>query len=240
MSAERRVPGFDLFHNGPSFRRLLVGCVLLLAVAAGPSIPESPGEDQVTSENRSTVSARERVLFDFNDPDELRRWRIVNDTVMGGRSVASIAPRSPGRAVFSGHLSLENSGGFATVRSPARDLKLRGFEGIGLRVRGDGRTYKLLVLPSDAWNQIESWQAPFDTVAGEWIEVKIPFAVLTRTIMGRRLLDAPPPDPASICSISFSIADKLEGPFALEMDWIKAYGKTDVETAMRSCPTCGA
>lgn len=194
----------------------------------------------MTSENGSAASMRERVLFDFDDPDDLRRWRVVNDSVMGGGSVASIVPWSSGRSLFSGFLSLENNGGFATVRSPARDLQLAGFDGISLRVRGDGRTYKLLALRSDAWDQIESWQAPFDTVFREWIEVKIPFAVLTRTIMGRRYLDAPPPDPAAIRSISLSIADKQEGPFALEIDWIKAYGRDHVETTIRTCPICGS
>lgn len=49
------------------------------------------------------------------DDDELGYWRIVNDTVMGGRSQSRFYQQD-GVGVFEGFLSLENYGGFASVR----------------------------------------------------------------------------------------------------------------------------
>ena len=42
-------------------------------------------------------------------------WTIVNDTVMGGVSQATVTDHPQGGVVFSGTLSLANNGGFASL-----------------------------------------------------------------------------------------------------------------------------
>ena len=44
-------------------------------------------------------------------------WRIINDVVMGGVSKSSMKLGSDGSAKFSGTLSPDNNGGFASVRA---------------------------------------------------------------------------------------------------------------------------
>lgn len=48
-----------------------------------------------------------------------------------------------------------------------------GFDGIRIRVRGDGNRYKFRLKPNSAYDNTpeRQYQVPFDTVAGEWIEV---------------------------------------------------------------------
>lgn len=46
-------------------------------------------------------------------------WYVVDDGVMGGRSSSSLRSGESGIAVFEGVLSLENNGGFASVRTVA-------------------------------------------------------------------------------------------------------------------------
>jgi uncharacterized surface protein with fasciclin (FAS1) repeats len=163
----------------------------------------------------------EKVVFGFEDSDH--EWIIVNDDVMGGISKASTQLSGNGTKVFQGALSLEQNGGFATTRSRARDLELAGYKGLVMRVRGDGRTYGISGLPSSRRGELNIWQDKFTTTAGEWAEIQVPFDSLTRNVMGRRLPRSGALPQERLRSIAFSIADKDESPFRLEVDWIKAY-----------------
>lgn len=169
-------------------------------------------------------------LFAFDASSDA--WLTVNDDVMGGISRARYQLNDGGTASFRGALSLENNGGFATIRSPGRDLGITGFDGLVMRVRGDGRTYGLSALPSSNRWEINIWRTQFETVAGEWMEIRVPFSSLKHNVMGRRVRGSGPLPPSKIKSLSFSISDKNEEPFELEIDWIKAY-KDDAGVASK-------
>ena len=70
-------------------------------------------------------------------------WRIVDDGVMGGLSKGERDISKDGILRFFGTLSLENNGGFSSLRTGDVKLDLSGAEGVILRVKGDGRTYQL-------------------------------------------------------------------------------------------------
>lgn len=158
-----------------------------------------------------------RMLKDFSD--ESPEWRSENDGVMGGVSTGAAAI-AEGELVFSGELSLENNGGFASVKTPVEDGDWSEFEEIVLRVKGDGRTYQVR-LATDARHRGSriSYGVPFATVAGEWTEVALPLADLRPSHHGRRL-DGPPLDPEKIREIRILLGDGREGDFALQIDWI--------------------
>jgi NADH dehydrogenase [ubiquinone] 1 alpha subcomplex assembly factor 1 len=168
------------------------------------------------------VAQEEKTLFDFRGRDEAKRWVRVNDGVMGGVSRSEMAFTPEGTAVFEGTVSLENYGGFASVRTHPQAYDLDGYEGLAVRVKGDGHRFKLRIRTDDRFDG-PAYQADFDTEAGAWITVYAPFDAFVPTFRGRRLLDMPPLDGAQIRQIGFLIADKQEGPFRLEIDWIKAY-----------------
>lgn len=64
----------------------------------------------------SQVATDER-LFGFDSPDAAQQWQAVNDGVMGGISDGRFRITADQTMEFSGTLSLENNGGFASVRS---------------------------------------------------------------------------------------------------------------------------
>lgn len=168
-----------------------------------------------------TPSTEERGIYSFDKPTP--RWKSVNDDVMGGISEGGYTWHDSGVAVFSGSLSLENNGGFSTMRSPAADMDLDGYDGLVMRVKGDGRSYNFSVMRSDRRWEINNWRYPFETTDGEWTELRIPFRELVHTVMGRRVPGSGPLPADQIRSFSFMIADKNTDPFRLEVDWIKAY-----------------
>jgi monofunctional biosynthetic peptidoglycan transglycosylase len=94
---------------------------------------------------------------------------------------------------------------------------------LAFRVRGDGRSYKLR-LRGDNRLDGPAYEADFETVAGTWVTVQVPFSDLRPTFRGRRLRNLPAMEGAAVRQIGLMLADKQEGPFLLEIDWIKAYG----------------
>lgn len=171
------------------------------------------------SEDRS-MSAR--VLFDFQTTDSDRGWRTVDDVVMGGVSRSTFTCAEPGVGVFAGELSLENNGGFASLRSPDMQTDLAGCDGLELEVRGDGRQYKLNLRLESEFDGVV-YQSAFDAPAATWTRVRVPFRELEPTFRGRRVLDAPAFDPKRVTSVGLILADERAGPFRLELRRIAAW-----------------
>jgi NADH dehydrogenase [ubiquinone] 1 alpha subcomplex assembly factor 1 len=159
-------------------------------------------------------------LISFSGTSDEPNWIAVNDGVMGGisRGASSI---NDGQMHFSGALSLENNGGFASVRTVDFRPDLSEAIAIILRVMGDGRDYQLR-LASNARFRGDSvaYSANFSTTADQWIEVQIPITKLVPTFRGN-VLNGPSIDLARIEHIGLLIADSRAGPFSLRVDWIK-------------------
>ena len=133
---------------------------------------------------------------------------------MGGVSTSRFQVLTNGGAVFSGVVSLENNGVFASVRSSPVRQNLTGCDAFVIRVRGDGRRYKLTVRTETGFDT-PIYQSAFTTKRGEWEEHRLPFKDFVPTFRGRVLTDVPPLNPAKVSSVGFIIADKQDGPFRL-------------------------
>lgn len=161
------------------------------------------------------------TLFEFSGDADEPGWTAFNDGVMGGVSRGG-AKLVDGSMHFRGILSLENNGGFSSVRSggPTRDLSAA--DAIVLRVKGDGRTYRLQLATNAQYRRSRiSYQAEFPTQIGTWVEVRVPLATMIPQFRGQ-ILSGPPLNRARIEEIGLSLADGNPGAFALEVDWIRA------------------
>jgi hypothetical protein len=159
------------------------------------------------------------VLLDFDDAAEVALWRPVDDVVMGGVSSSSFSLAEPGVARFGGNVSLENFGGFASVRTPPRSWDTADAQAFVLRVRGDGHTYKFTLRTSDGFDGIQ-YQARFSPPAGAWVEVRLPTTSFVATFRGRKVPFAPSLDAAGVRAIGLMISDRQAGPFELLVDRI--------------------
>ena len=169
----------------------------------------------------TTMSAEEtQPLFDFACPDATKEWQTINDGVMGGVSEGKVKATEKKTLEFYGTLSLENNGGFASVRTTANKLGLEKGDTLVVRVRGDGREYSMnlhVPRPLVAF----SYRATVPTKKDEWIEVKLPLDKFEATSFGRPVKDAGPLDPQEVNGLGFLLGDKKAGPFKLEVEWIK-------------------
>jgi NADH dehydrogenase [ubiquinone] 1 alpha subcomplex assembly factor 1 len=202
--------------------RAMVALVLALVAAGGCADPMAPHADQIAERLAATPQTESVQLFTFDAPEQSDPWRIINDTVMGGRSSSRMEVTDRGTGVFSGTVSLDNNGGFAHTRSMAAPYDLSAYQGIVVRLRGDGKTYNLTLKLDRAFDGV-MYQAGFPTRAREWVEVRLPFTDFVPTYHGDTLSDHPALNPSKIATIGFIIADKQAGSFRLEIDWIGAY-----------------
>ena len=144
-------------------------------------------------------------------------WQTVNDGVMGGISSSRMV-EADGVLTFEGELSLENNGGFASVRRLV-ETDLSQVTGARLEVRGDQRTYQFRLRQNDRFDGV-AWRAEF-TATEEWQTVDLSFVEFIPVFRGRRVPEAGQVVPASIRQVGFMLADKTPGPFKLEIRLIE-------------------
>jgi len=198
-----------------TFRRFSTSPIRLIAVLSTlATLPHAYAED--------------RLIDDFGPASQAAfQWSVVDDGVMGGLSKGKATFTAEGTLLFQGTLSLENNGGFSSIRSTTLDLDLRGFEGLALRVKGDGRTYQVRLSSEARYRGMEvSFMAEFATKKDEWVEVRVPFSTLKGSFRGTMLPEASF-NPAKIERLGLLLGDNQEGAFALEVDWVHAFQKSD-------------
>ncbi len=161
------------------------------------------------------------ILFSFAVAGACAGWYSIDDPVMGGLSRSRVECFTAGTLRFSGVVSLQNNGGFASIWSAAGRYDLGAYDGLRLRVKGDGKTYKLNLKPDSGFDGVQ-YQAAFKT-SGTWQNISLPFAAFEPRFRGRLIREAPPLDPSRVASFGFLISDKQAGPFALEIERIEAW-----------------
>ena len=163
-----------------------------------------------------------QTLFDFNTEATSGNWVPINDSVMGGVSGSTFEILPGGTGQFLGTVSLENNGGFASIRTLVDSFDLSGYKGIKIRVRGDGKTYSMR-LRTDRRMDGVSFSSSFQTKKDEWVEVSFPFDAFIPGFRGRTVRGVGPIDPSTIGQMGILISDKQSGPFVLQIDWIASY-----------------
>lgn len=160
--------------------------------------------------------SNKKEIYAFTAQSKVNEWRIVNDDVMGGISESSIACTAAGHGLFSGHVSMENNGGFASIQLNTRIQLAKEQKYIVLRIKGDGKAYEFRM--KSEISQYESYVHSFAT-SGEWQTIKLPISEFYPQFRGRRL-NSPNFNFNTIEQVSFLIANKQEEDFKLWIDRI--------------------
>ena len=159
-------------------------------------------------------------LLDFTGSEAAEKWQAVNDGVMGGVSDGRFKVTPEKTLEFFGNLSLENNGGFASVRTKPADFDIKAGDTLVIRVKGDGRDYVLNIY-TQSRRMAFSYRAPLPTTKDEWQEVEIPLADFIPTAFGRRVQGMGPVEPDQINGLGVMLSDKKPVPFKMEVDWVK-------------------
>jgi len=154
-------------------------------------------------------------LYDFTAKSQ-NDWSVVNDGVMGGLSEGYYNVNEDGNGVFKGEVSLENNGGFTSIRKTVNFSEAQGYKKVIIRLKGDGKRYQFR-LKRDLYDR-HSYIQYFET-SGEWEEIELRLKDFYPSWRGRSL-DMPNFEANTIKELRFLIANKKPQEFELEIDYI--------------------
>jgi NADH dehydrogenase [ubiquinone] 1 alpha subcomplex assembly factor 1 len=187
------------------------------------SVQTTSTEASSTKASSTTVTSADLIesnaaVFSFASDADVRRWNVVNDTVMGGVSSGELTWVDDAM-VFTGELSLDNNGGFASVRSPLVDSSVAARwaerSGLVIEARGDGRSWAVEVRTGSASG---GWIATVTPPVDVFASIEVPWRDFTPVT---RFLDPRPTDepldPSRITLIALYLVDGIEGSFSLEV-----------------------
>ena len=165
--------------------------------------------------NPAYAASEDNMLFRFADEDHFERWQINNDTVMGGVSQSQIKQNQQQELLFTGNVSLDNNGGFASTESRFTH-QISTASALTIAVKGDGKVYQLrLKTPQLSYG--EAYVANFTTQADTLTEHTFTATNFTVSFRGRVINNAPTLNLLEIERIGFLVAQKQQGPFAIEL-----------------------
>ena len=153
--------------------------------------------------------------MDFSNPNTLRDSWIVNDGVMGGVSQSSLRQDVDGM-FFEGVVSLENNGGFASMRSSVRFPQ--GTQLIELIAKGDGKRYKL-VLRTELAPRV-TYVADFIALPA-WQTYRFNLSQFKSTFRGRDV-NAPTLSFSDVIDFGILISNNQAGSFAIQLKTLKS------------------
>jgi NADH dehydrogenase [ubiquinone] 1 alpha subcomplex assembly factor 1 len=159
-------------------------------------------------------------IFTFTK-EEVNQWEIENDTIMGGKSSSKIDYINEDDSYsmkFTGHVSLENNGGFAqTQRVYDTNLDLSSFSQVIIFGRGDGKTYNIRFETNEKGVSYES-----DFKAEGNFEAHIKFVNLKKFFHGEPVPEKPEFDKSNIKSVFFLIGNGVEEDFTISINKLVA------------------
>ncbi|WP_111307169.1 CIA30 family protein [Confluentibacter sediminis] len=159
------------------------------------------------------------TIFDFSPQSNIQDWRVVNDLVMGGKSSGSFKINDEGFGIFEGHISLENNGGFSSLRYRFEKIEVKHFTKIRIILLGDGKKYQFRIKSDTEDNY--SYISYFST-SGIWQTIEIPLNDMYPWFRGKQL-DQPNFSNDSIEDIGFLIGNKKAENFKLVIDKMELF-----------------
>ncbi|MEM9336388.1 MAG: CIA30 family protein [Patescibacteria group bacterium] len=155
------------------------------------------------------------VLEDFTGTSGLR-WGTVNDGVMGGLSSGTTVILDE-KLIHTGTINT-NGGGFSYTGTRLTEDALVGYNSLKVLLNTNGRSYDVNFNDARYWRI--NHQTPVPTTRDSWQEVTIHFSDTIPTIFSRPV-ESEPFAAAAISELNFILSDGIDGPFRMEIDWIK-------------------
>jgi len=184
----------------------------IVSVLLGVCTPGT-SDSQVIAFAQMTTPMTIQFQQNMSDP-----WTVVVDGVMGGRSTGKITLREDYMS-FSGRVSLENNGGFSSIRAPWGPYDLSEYSEVTVRYRATGQSFYLTMQHHSRW-YMPNHRLQFDT-SEDWITVTIPLADMKETRIGEPTGRNITPDVLSrILRMGIITGDKRASSFTIDIDHI--------------------
>lgn len=164
----------------------------------------------------TTLASSMRI--DFGEKST-NNWYVLNDGVMGGLSTGKAA-FTKSALVLKGTVSLENNGGFASVKSPFEATNLADYKTVTVRYRSAGQTMALTFETSERWYD-PTYKAMLPT-SKDWSTATFELKDFQQYKIGRASgATMSNQNQEDVIRMGFMTADKKAGDFMLEVDFLE-------------------
>lgn len=157
------------------------------------------------------------VLFEAKEKTQLDQFQIVNDGVMGGKSLGKVSFKKEGWINFSGRVSTENNGGFTLLRTQTEKALDQAPKFVELLIKGDNKRYQFRIKRDQ--HQMHSHVMHF-FARDQWETVVLPLQHFKATFRGKKM-DLPPFEKDKVSEFGILIGNKLNQSFRLSIKSIK-------------------
>jgi hypothetical protein len=157
------------------------------------------------------------TIFKFSKDSNVANWKVIDDVVMGGRSDGRFTVNKDGYGTFSGIVSLENNGGFSSLRYNFEPIETSMYSRFVIRLKGDGKSYQFRV--KDKRYNRYSYVYKFETTS-DWQTLEIPFHEMSAAFRGNKV-NIPNFEGKEMEEIAFLIGNKKAESFKLLIDSIE-------------------
>lgn len=158
--------------------------------------------------------------IDFGNNKIGKNWYAVNDGVMGGLSDGNVQ-LTENSLKFEGTISLENNGGFSSIRSEYGQYDLSKYTKVTMRIKTDNSSFALLLERHKRWFR-PYFKQEFKVTAGEWQTVTFELSKFNEYEVGRKKATTmTKSDLSSIIRMGFITNDKTAKDFSLEIDYME-------------------
>lgn len=167
-------------------------------------------------------SNAQELRIDFGStPDQTKDWVMISDDIMGGITRSKLEYTATS-LVLSGDISLENYGGFSSVKTRFKGVDLSEYKGLKIRCRSANQRFAFTLEDSRNWTQPNFKGDLPPTKDNAWSENTIYFKDFKEYQIGEPT--GAKLDPASLKNIvrlGIITTEKKEGPFSLEVDYVE-------------------
>jgi hypothetical protein len=171
------------------------------------------------------VKASEKTLkYDFgNTSGKIQDWVLISDIIMGGISKAMIK-YTDNSVIMKGDISLDNFGGFASVKTRFKAIDLSTFSGINIRYKALNQQFAFTLEETQNWTRPNYKKEFTSNKQDTWEIATIYLKDFKEYVIGEATGEyINLSSRKNILRMGIISTDKREGPFSLEIDYIEFF-----------------
>ena len=160
-------------------------------------------------------------IIDFgNSAEKNQEWKLLSDNIMGGVTKSKIEYTN-NSVLLSGNISLDNYGGFSSIKTKYKSVDLSKYNGIKIKFKSTNQKFAFTLEDNQDWTQ-PNYKREFSSKKDDtWEEVIIYFKDFQEIVIGETTGNMMKSKSLkNIVRMGIMTYEKKEGPFSLEVDYV--------------------
>ena len=159
-------------------------------------------------------------MYDFGNNKTGQEWYVINDGVMGGLSQGKLS-LTKDYLHYEGRVSLENNGGFASIRAPYGEYDLTPYKSVEIRYKSTSYDFAFVLENRQRFYE-PTYKHNLPSTNNKWVTLKMNLVDFGGYQLGRKLnTQLTKQIQSEIIRMGFISNEKRAGDFDLSIDYIK-------------------